>query len=231
MSVDFAHTNPYVKRKMPGPVRSRRAQAKPVSRKEDPRPRDEMAQETREALIDAAMVAFSDEGLDTPSLDSICERAGYTRGAFYVHFKDRDELIAAVMQKARASLIDALVPLGEHALTLEQIVTQLAEAIAVGVYPPKYGAVRHHHFMDACARSPTIRRQQVAHMEVIRERLALSVRNGQSAGTIRGDLDAVATAEALLATVGGVELMVELGFPMDPRALAANWLRMLAARS
>ncbi|MBM4360960.1 MAG: TetR family transcriptional regulator, partial [Deltaproteobacteria bacterium] len=52
--------------------------------------RAEASQETRDALIEAGMAAFASEGLDAPSLDSICERAGYTRGAFYVHFKDRN---------------------------------------------------------------------------------------------------------------------------------------------
>ena len=50
-------------------------------------------QETREALLQAAMAEFAEKGLDLPSLDAICARAGFTRGAFYVHFRDREELV------------------------------------------------------------------------------------------------------------------------------------------
>ena len=50
--------------------------------------RDAAKKETRSALIRAALKLFHEEGFDGPSLDAICARAGYTRGAFYVHFKD-----------------------------------------------------------------------------------------------------------------------------------------------
>jgi AcrR family transcriptional regulator len=47
------------------------------------KPRELAKQETREAVIRAGMAAFTEEGVDLPSLDAICARAGFTRGAFY----------------------------------------------------------------------------------------------------------------------------------------------------
>src|SRR4249919_2412241 len=75
--------------------------------------RDDAKRETREALIAAGVAAFAEEGIDAPSLDSICARAGYTRGAFYVHFKDRDDFLIAVMERAIGGFLDALTPSGE----------------------------------------------------------------------------------------------------------------------
>jgi len=43
--------------------------------------------------------------LDTPSLDDICDRAGFTRGAFYVHFADREALLVAVMDHVGESFV------------------------------------------------------------------------------------------------------------------------------
>ncbi len=60
----------------------RKTSKKPVSR-------DETKQRTRDALIQAGLELFTEQGLDVPSLDAICDRAGFTRGAFYVHFADR----------------------------------------------------------------------------------------------------------------------------------------------
>ncbi len=54
--------------------------------------------DTRNALIDAAVRLFFEHGTEGPSLDAICEEAGCTRGAFYVHFKTREELIIAAME-------------------------------------------------------------------------------------------------------------------------------------
>jgi AcrR family transcriptional regulator len=69
-------------------------------------------QETREALIRAGMAAFSEEGVDLPSLDAICARAGFTRGAFYVHFKDRDDFFSAVAEQALRDLINWVISTG-----------------------------------------------------------------------------------------------------------------------
>src|SRR5688500_7521180 len=75
--------------------------------------REQAKAETREALTMAALAEFAEHGLDTPSLDAICARAGYTRGAFYVHFKDRDDLIAAVMEHVTSAFIDAMIATGD----------------------------------------------------------------------------------------------------------------------
>jgi len=71
--------------------------------------------ETREALITAALAEFRARGLDTPSLDAICARAGFTRGAFYVHFRDRDDLVVAAMERVLGAFLDAVIGRGEAA--------------------------------------------------------------------------------------------------------------------
>jgi AcrR family transcriptional regulator len=53
-------------------------------------------QRTREALLDAAAVVFAKRGFHGASLDEIAETAGYTRGAIYKHFADKEELLHEV---------------------------------------------------------------------------------------------------------------------------------------
>src|SRR5437762_11352292 len=87
---------------------------------------------TREALIDAGMAAFGAEGLDA-SLDGICARAGYTRGAFYVHFRDRDDFLVAIMDRVGEEFLAALFapaePLKSEPPSLTAIVVRFLEAI------------------------------------------------------------------------------------------------------
>lgn len=47
---------------------------------------------TRAKLLDAAAEVFAEVGLDAASVEAICERAGFTRGAFYSNFETKDEL-------------------------------------------------------------------------------------------------------------------------------------------
>src|ERR671910_2664738 len=47
---------------------------------------------TRQKLLDAAAQVFAEVGLDAASVEAVCERAGFTRGAFYSNFETKDEL-------------------------------------------------------------------------------------------------------------------------------------------
>lgn len=51
---------------------------------------------TRARLLDAAAQVFAEVGLDGASVEAICERAGFTRGAFYSNFESKDELFLAL---------------------------------------------------------------------------------------------------------------------------------------
>ena len=47
---------------------------------------------TRARLLEAAAQVFAEVGLEGASVEAVCERAGFTRGAFYSNFDSKDEL-------------------------------------------------------------------------------------------------------------------------------------------
>lgn len=51
---------------------------------------------TRARLMEAAIAVFAEVGLDAASVEVICERAGFTRGAFYSNFASKNELFVAL---------------------------------------------------------------------------------------------------------------------------------------
>ncbi|GAA3654882.1 TetR/AcrR family transcriptional regulator [Microbacterium marinilacus] len=60
----------------------------PASARERTRSREN----TRARLLDAAAQVFAEVGLGEASVEAICERAGFTRGAFYSNFESKDEM-------------------------------------------------------------------------------------------------------------------------------------------
>jgi AcrR family transcriptional regulator len=64
--------------------------------------RDERKEETRAELIAAAARAFARRGLHGASLERIAREAGYSTGAIYWHFADKDDLFLAVFEHAVA---------------------------------------------------------------------------------------------------------------------------------
>jgi AcrR family transcriptional regulator len=79
-------------------------------RKARPRP-DADAQRaalTPERWIEAATEVLVDQGIDHVRVDVLATQLGVTRGSFYWHFKDREELLRAVLASWRESATIAL---------------------------------------------------------------------------------------------------------------------------
>lgn len=57
------------------------------------------ALQTRNNLLDAALIVCYDRGVAQASLDEIAKTAGVTRGALYWHFKNKEDLFDALFQK------------------------------------------------------------------------------------------------------------------------------------
>lgn len=53
---------------------------------------------TPDTWVQAALDVLEREGVDAIRVDVLAKRLGVTRGSFYWHFKDRDELLQAVLQ-------------------------------------------------------------------------------------------------------------------------------------
>lgn len=68
--------------------------------------REESRQQTRGRLLDAAAELFTKRGVNGASVEQIAERAGYTRGAFYGNFEDKNALVAELLQQRTQHELD-----------------------------------------------------------------------------------------------------------------------------
>lgn len=70
----------------------------------------QQAVENKRAIVDAAEKLFRERGVAAVGLAELTKAAGFTQGGFYNHFKSKDALVAAVLEKAMedgASLLAA----------------------------------------------------------------------------------------------------------------------------
>ena len=63
---------------------------------------------TRARLLDAAALVFAEAGLDGATVEAVCERAGFTRGAFYSNFESKDELFLELAGSVSAERLTAV---------------------------------------------------------------------------------------------------------------------------
>lgn len=63
-------------------------------------PRNKYPEETVQKILDASLKLFLEKGYEeTTVLDIISEMGGLTRGAFYHHFKSKEEVFDALCEK------------------------------------------------------------------------------------------------------------------------------------
>ena len=63
---------------------------------------------TPEVWLDAAIDLLENEGIDAVRVDVLAKRLGVTRGSFYWHFKDRDELLYGILKSWRLAATENL---------------------------------------------------------------------------------------------------------------------------
>lgn len=92
---------------------------------------------TRERVLDAACGVFAERGVIGGSVEDICERAGFTRGAFYSNFADKADVLEALIAREHARLLaqlDAMAAVaGEGGAPLASQLPTIVERILAAV--------------------------------------------------------------------------------------------------
>lgn len=182
---------------------------------------------SKDALVKAATELFPEKGLDV-SLDEICAHAGYTRGAFYVHFRNRDDLTLEVMSLVGREWLDSIFGDEENDGDLTTLTQRFLGELVGGSYPlTRSGGMRPYQLLDACARSSAIHERYMEFVHESIHRLAVYVVNSQKQKHIKPGLDAEQLASILIAIVIGTHTLYDLDYPMDLAKLSGTLLQLL----
>lgn len=65
-------------------------------------------QKTRQRLMDAAFEVFAEQGVHAAAIETIAERAGFSRGAFYSNFETKFELFIALAERENTLRLERL---------------------------------------------------------------------------------------------------------------------------
>ena len=84
---------------------------------------------TRAALLTAALAAFAEHGFQATTIERICARAGYTRGAFYSNFTSKDELFLELFDQHSERTVLRLAAVMDAIPTEDLTLDRLAERV------------------------------------------------------------------------------------------------------
>ncbi|KAA5828470.1 TetR/AcrR family transcriptional regulator [Saccharopolyspora hirsuta] len=175
--------------------------------------------QTRQRLLDAALVVFAAEGFGRSTIEQVCDRAGYTRGAFYSNFASLEELFLAMWERHSRRMLAEVEAALDAARTagVDDVRTAVERLLdAVPVDDDWYRVTAE--FSAHALRNPALRRVVVAREEAIAAAIvpgieALLNRIGRRVP------DPVALGQALVAVHDGtaVQCLMEPGDPVVQR--------------
>ncbi|MBV6394007.1 MAG: HTH-type transcriptional regulator BetI [Anaerolineales bacterium] len=84
------------------------------------------SEETRSKIVSSAIRLFSARGFNAASVDDICAEAGVSKGAFYHHFKSKQELFLALLDLWLQTIDNAIEAAKDK--TAPETLMQIAEA-------------------------------------------------------------------------------------------------------
>lgn len=76
--------------------------------------REQKRQQTRERLLDAATEVFSQRGFHAASVDEVAETAGFSKGAVYSNFDNKEDLFLALFERRFEQEVQGWGSIGSH---------------------------------------------------------------------------------------------------------------------
>ena len=163
--------------------------------------RRKRAMALRKKLFETAAVLFDKKGYDNVSIDEICSQVGVTKGAFYGHFKSKDQIVLEQMAASDKGYSTQLLDRVAH---VKPGLDRLLEYIRA-VMEYQEGFTKKLVRMSYVIR---ISNTNTAHILIPNKRelyyvLEKLIDEGQQCGEIRDDLTPAQIAEILLYSIRG----------------------------
>jgi AcrR family transcriptional regulator len=128
---------------------------------------------TKQHLLAAAARVFARQGFDGATIDDVAAAAGFTKGAVYSNFKNKEDLFLALLDRRTAEQIAAVQTTLEEAtaLTGEERASRFADLTAQLLWGDRDWQLLSLEFFLYAARHPHARRRLAERLRGERERL------------------------------------------------------------
>jgi AcrR family transcriptional regulator len=168
------------------------------------RPPAAKADETRQRIVQAARLVFSERGYDGATFQAIAARADLTRPAINHYFPSKRALYREVLQQTNELVINSGIRRAERETTLmARLTTFISVAVLADSDNPSASAFLVTGVLES-QRHPELSRIENDSVTISREFLTSSVNDAIERGEVAADVDAAALVETLLAVLCGV---------------------------
>lgn len=173
---------------------------------------------TRERLMSAAVSVFAERGIQAASVEEICDAAGFTRGAFYSNFADKNVLVLALLQREMQSQLAA----AQHAIAVlnaaaesgapaETVVSEALAAFEASGASGRQGILTRQELLLYAAREPAVRGPYRVFSQECLNQFAELIRGAVGTAGLEFTVDFADALALLSATHGQIQMDALLG--------------------
>jgi TetR/AcrR family transcriptional repressor of nem operon len=188
---------------------------------------------TRERLLQAASREIYRSGFQSASLDTILAIAGVTKGALYYHFDSKEALGYAVVEEVIATDVRSkwVHPLQRSSKDPIDTLIDAVHDIPVQPADVRGGCQLNNLAQEMSPLDAGFRKRMATIFDAWREAVASVLREGQTHGSVRRDVEPTDAAGLLIAMVEGYASLAKNA--QDPKVMKAGirnivgWLQSL----
>jgi AcrR family transcriptional regulator len=139
----------------------------------------------KEEILDAALIEFADRTYNAVSMERLAECAGLSKAGIYAHFKSKEEIFHALLERTMKQLCDFQGWLPDEELTLPELVDVYIDRLYTTFESPATISV-YRLLLAESARTPELVQRwhnEVAHG--LKERAQLIIQRNIERGIIR----------------------------------------------
>jgi TetR/AcrR family transcriptional repressor of nem operon len=190
------------------------------------------SERTRERLLQAASREMYRSGFQSASLEAILAAAGVTKGALYYHFESKEALGYAVVEEVIAPDVRGtwVRPLQRGKDSIDALIG-IVRGISVRLEDVRGGCPLNNLAQEMSPLDAGFRKRLALVFHSWREAVASVLREGQTHGNVRRDVEPADAAGLLIAMVEGYGSLAKNA--QDPKVMKAgiknivDWLRSL----
>jgi len=160
--------------------------------------------ETRQKLLDAALPVFARSGFERATVDEIVREAGFSKGAFYVHFDAKEDLFWAMLEERIARQQESFLQSLDEKRTVEENIQALLTTIFAIFRRDQQWSALFMEFAAHASRNEKVRKRLASMYHNWRSFTVETLTEGRAMGRVRRDIDIEFVATVMIALIEGM---------------------------
>ncbi len=169
-------------------------------------PRRDVSEERTNQILVAAEQVVTDKGLDSLRMDDIADRTGLSKGTLYLYFKNKHDLMVAILERALQKELDAVEGITATATDAETALRDFVDAVIGDIQVVTRLMPISYNFISMAFRNRYVQRSLKKYLRRYINALIPIIRSGVDSGEFRL-VDPEETAIAVAAVVEGTMLL------------------------